>query len=242
MKKFTIFESSIIGLFIGVIASTYLVFLNSTNAFVGKILSWISLIPVLNLFNISFDKTLFIPFTFIIAVYTIYGLIIGIIIKKRDKIPAVITGLVLLLIISIGVEQGGNLIIQNKSPEYDNSYEASVIKTISKTPEQYFGEEAVGDLNSDGKNDVAFIIPRDDDKEGTIYYMAAALKDGKGHTGTNLIFLGNKIEPQKIYIENGTISVESSTKKIYAQVIDGKLEQIKTPVGNNEATSTTIQN
>lgn len=104
---------------------------------------------------------------------------------------------------------------------------------------QYFGKEARGDLNGDGKEDIAFLIPRNDDGKDPIYYMAAALAGEKGYVGTNLIFLGSKVEPKELTIGRGaatllymdrTNKTATSTKTLYAEVKDGVLKQIKSLV------------
>ncbi len=99
--------------------------------------------------------------------------------------------------------------------------------------EQYFGpsstDEATGDLNGDGKDDVAFIIDRHDLGKSTLYYLTAALATATGHAGTDLIFLGDKVTPRTISIVNGSIVISYSigtattTHQMYETVVNGNL-------------------
>lgn len=78
---------------------------------------------------------------------------------------------------------------------------ASVVTT------QYFGNEAHGDINADGFDDVVFILTRDVGGSGVFFYVAAALKTADGYRGTNAVFIGDRIAPQTTAIEGGEIVV-----------------------------------
>ena len=237
MKKLTIFETSIIGLFIGAIAATFIVFLSGTNGFIGKILSFVSLLPILNSFNVSANDKLTITFLFVVSVYALYGLVVGFIIKKSNKASFIVIGLMVLLPVAVFFEQqnGANKPI---SEEINMPISANVIggtPKLTKVAEQYFGQEAKGDINDDNKSDVAFLMSRPDGRKITLYYLAASLKTDTGHTGTNIIFLGDTINPVGISIATSTIIVEyndlsntesTSTKEMYFKVIDEKLKQV----------------
>jgi len=71
---------------------------------------------------------------------------------------------------------------------------------------QYFGNEAVGDLNGDGAADTAFLLSR---ASGTSfsYYVAVKLKTAAGYYGTNAILLGTNIAPQTTEVQNGELIV-----------------------------------
>jgi len=259
MKKLTIFESSIIGLFVGVIVSTYITFLDSNGGFIGNILGGVSLLPVLNSFNVSVNDSLIITFVFVVAVFTLYGLIAGLIMKFTGKVPTAVIVLILIIFpVSVFFEQKISSPVANAMPVAP-PFVATVIHAIPKVaaPEQYFGNEVVGDLNADGKDDVAFIITRNDPDRGILYYLTASLKTEVGHTGTNLIFIGNKVEPKRIGIEDGVIFVEyldhsiknsTTTRDFFAKVENGELKEVKISVGglvgrspdseNNSSTTT----
>jgi hypothetical protein len=242
MKKLSVFETSILGLFIGVIISTYLTFIINNDGLVGNIISWVSLRPILNLIPATENSTLFISFAFFVLVYFIYGLIIGAIIHYINKPKILIIPLIILLL-GISFEEFNNYskpVARDSKPE---SYLVSnVVTAVPKKPKQYFGNEATGDLNGDNKDDIAFLIHRDDEDRGTLYYLTAALSTSTGHIGTNLIFLGEKIYPQNISIENGLIDITYTTKtsttteKQFAHLKGNNLE--KTTKITTQATST----
>lgn len=67
---------------------------------------------------------------------------------------------------------------------------------------KYFGNLAVGDLNGDDKEDVAFVITASPGGSGTFYYAVAALGEGTGFVGTNAVILGDRIAPQSTEIRS----------------------------------------
>lgn len=85
--------------------------------------------------------------------------------------------------------------------------------SATKIATRFFGNEAFGDLNGDGKEDVAFLITQDGGGSGTFFYLVAALNSEAGYQGTNAIFLGDRIAPQNTQIENGQIVVNYATRK-----------------------------
>jgi hypothetical protein len=72
---------------------------------------------------------------------------------------------------------------------------------------KYFGNEARGDINGDGFQDVAFLFTQDGGGSGTFYYLAVALNSAKGYQGTNAVFLGDRIAPQSTEYRDGKIIV-----------------------------------
>jgi len=113
--------------------------------------------------------------------------------------------------------------------------------SASKTITQYFGNEAKADFNSDGIEDVAFLLTQDSGGSGTFYYIAAALGSKDGYKGTNAIFLGDRIAPQTTEFQNGEIIVNYADRKTgesmvtnpsvgiskYFKVSDGRLEEVQ---------------
>jgi hypothetical protein len=67
---------------------------------------------------------------------------------------------------------------------------ASMVRT------RYFGNELVTDLNSDGRDDVAFILTQETGGSGIFYYAVAALNTPEGYIGSDGYFLGDRIAPQ----------------------------------------------
>ncbi len=85
--------------------------------------------------------------------------------------------------------------------------------SASMVTTKYFGDDASGDLNGDGVADAAFLLTQDGGGTGTFYYAAAALKTPTGWTGTNAIYLGDRIAPQTTSIQDGKITVNYADRK-----------------------------
>lgn len=235
MKKFSILESAILGFLVGVVISAYMTFVVSMDGFIGKILGWVSLKPLLDMVKVPDNRLLLISFLYFVAVYILYGIIIGLIVRSGKKTGIVVSVALLALAAGTVFEQVNGTAEMVKMPKTDY-FVASVVNSIPKTPKQYFGNEVVGDLNADGRDDVAFIIRREDDERGVLYYLTTALASDNGKQGTNLIFLGEKIQPENIAITGGIISISytdlsnlesTTTLVINAQVVDGNLVQNK---------------
>ncbi len=84
----------------------------------------------------------------------------------------------------------------------------------SKTTTRVFGNEVMADINNDGMEDVAFILTSDGGGTGTFYYVVAALKTATGYTGTNAVFIGDRIAPQTTEFHNGFIVVNYADRGI----------------------------
>ncbi len=70
------------------------------------------------------------------------------------------------------------------------------------------GDEARGDLNGDGRDDVAFVLTQESGGSGTFYYVVAALAADERYVGSRGFLLGDRIAPQGIEIDaNGNITV-----------------------------------
>jgi hypothetical protein len=72
--------------------------------------------------------------------------------------------------------------------------------SASKVTTRYFGNELKTDLNSDGREDVVFLITQNMDGTGIFYHVVAALNnpqgDMDGYIGSESFFLGDRIAPQ----------------------------------------------
>jgi hypothetical protein len=79
--------------------------------------------------------------------------------------------------------------------------------SASKQITKYFGNEATGDFNFDGKPDVAFLLTQDNGGSGIFYYIAVALGTDNGFKGANAIFLGDRIAPQSTEFQGYEILV-----------------------------------
>lgn len=85
--------------------------------------------------------------------------------------------------------------------------------SATKVTTRVFGNEAYGDLNGDGADDVAFILTQDTGGSGTFFYVAAALHTDIGFYGTNALLLGDRIAPQSTEIHDGIITVNYAVRK-----------------------------
>lgn len=78
----------------------------------------------------------------------------------------------------------------------------------SKVITRYFGNELVADLNSDGRDDVAFILSQETGGSGIFYYAVAAIKTDDGYVGTDGYLLGDRIAPQSTDISSNPRQVD----------------------------------
>lgn len=127
--------------------------------------------------------------------------------------------------------------------------------SASKLITRYFGNDASGDLNNDGKNDAGAVLSQNAGGTGTFYYAVALLKTNSGYVGTNAVLLGDRIAPQTTGIKNGVLIVNyadrlpgepftaqpSTGKSKYLEIRNGKLEEapiyIESPLGGASVSS-----
>ena len=126
------------------------------------------------------------------------------------------------------------------------------VSSISESPDsaamittQFFGNEAFGDINGDGLDDVAFLLTQSGSGSGTFYYLVAALKTGMGYHGLNAILLGDRVAPQTIEIRDGIVTLNYAVRKdsepmttkpsvgksLYASFEDETLHEVPKPRG-----------
>lgn len=84
---------------------------------------------------------------------------------------------------------------------------ATAAGSATEITTKYFGDSSTGDLNGDGIPDTAFILTQNAGGSGTFYYAVAALGGSGAPTGTNAVFLGDRILPQSTSIANGVLTV-----------------------------------
>jgi len=78
--------------------------------------------------------------------------------------------------------------------------------SASKQITRYFGNAVEVDLNADGMMDSVFLLQQENGGSGVFYYVAAAIKTADGYTGTNAIFLGDRIAPQSTNVNPNDLS------------------------------------
>jgi len=70
-----------------------------------------------------------------------------------------------------------------------------------------FGAPAYGDLDGGGNADAALILVYQTGGSGTFYFVAAAVNGAEGYQGTNVEFLGDRVIPRAIRIQDRTVVV-----------------------------------
>lgn len=117
---------------------------------------------------------------------------------------------------SIGLEIGGatspkdsTYKINGTSVTLKNGVSEIVVVpgSASKIITKYFGNEVKHDFNSDGREDVAFLLTQETGGSGTFYYVVAALNTTNGYVGSDAVFLGDRISPQSTNMGNGNVII-----------------------------------
>jgi hypothetical protein len=90
---------------------------------------------------------------------------------------------------------------------------AATTDSTSKIITRYFGNEARGDINGDGRDDLAFLLTQERGGTGIFYYAVAVLDTASGFVTTNTFFIGDRIAPQTINIMDGIINVNYAERK-----------------------------
>lgn len=84
---------------------------------------------------------------------------------------------------------------------------AATIKT------SIFSRPVYGDLDGNANDDAAFFMVQNSGGSGVFYYVAAAMNINGAFTGTHAVFLGDRISPQTIQIQDGVIIVNYAERK-----------------------------
>lgn len=69
-------------------------------------------------------------------------------------------------------------------------------------------ERASGDLNMDDKNDTVVLLTRSGGGSGTFIYIAAYVSGPISYKGTNAVFIGDRISPRLVTIEDGVATMK----------------------------------
>ncbi len=104
--------------------------------------------------------------------------------------------------------EGQEILLKNGSAETAAASDSAGIITT-----EYFGNEAKGDFNNDGKQDVAFVLTQNGGGTGVFFYAVVAIKTATGYKGTNAVYLGDRIAPQTTEFRNGEIIVNYADRK-----------------------------
>ncbi|KKR09435.1 MAG: hypothetical protein UT43_C0009G0011 [Parcubacteria group bacterium GW2011_GWC1_39_29] len=122
------------------------------------------------------------------------------------------------------VSSGNGAVLDPKNGTYQIEENAVTLKdgiseqvptseSESRTTTEYFGNDITGDFNNDDKDDVAFILTQETGGSGLFVYVVVLLGDGKSGTGTNAIYLGDRIAPQTTEFRDGGIIVNYADRK-----------------------------
>lgn len=74
-------------------------------------------------------------------------------------------------------------------------------------------DKAYGDINNDGKIDTVTFLAERGGGSGVFIYVAAYVSGPVNYKGTNAVFLGDRIAPQDISINNKVITVSYLDRK-----------------------------
>lgn len=75
--------------------------------------------------------------------------------------------------------------------------------SASRDTFRLFGEPVYGDLDGDGDNDAVAYLTKDGGGSGTFFYVVVARNEAGSYAGTDALFLGDRIAPQNVIIEDG---------------------------------------
>ena len=95
----------------------------------------------------------------------------------------------------------------------DGSLAIPAINSSDKITTQYFGNQAVGDVNGDDLPDIAFLLTQQTGGTGTFYYVAVLFTGGASYQRTNAVFIGDRVAPQTTEIRDGKIIVNYADRK-----------------------------
>lgn len=94
-------------------------------------------------------------------------------------------------------------------------YEAPPVPnwSVASTTVEYFGNEARGDIDNDGDDDVVFLVTQYGAGTGVFLFLVGALNDGAGYRGTAAMYIGDRIAPQPTSIKDGLVLVNFADRK-----------------------------
>lgn len=89
---------------------------------------------------------------------------------------------------------------------YDNSSSTKNVLTV-------FGEPILGDLDADGDLDAAVLLEHNPGGSGMFYYAVLVINTDGVYTSTNTLFIGDRISPQTVEIQNGRALYNYAVRK-----------------------------
>ncbi len=85
--------------------------------------------------------------------------------------------------------------------------------SVAKDTIRYFGNEAKGDINGDGKEDAVFLVTKETGGTGLFYYLVGMLATDILPKGTKAVFIGDRIAPQTTEVRDGLVLVNYADRK-----------------------------
>lgn len=145
--------------------------------------------------NSTVQKIL-IVFAGILIVITLLGVYKFNFTKGSDVVPVVLTQL------DPGAMtyyvNGETFVLKNGKAET-----VSVSGSSSKNTLMIFGEPVYSDLDKDGDIDAAVLLVNTTGRSGVFYYAVLAINNGTSTRATNIMYLGDRIAPQTVEIQEG---------------------------------------
>lgn len=86
--------------------------------------------------------------------------------------------------------------------------------SATKIITRYFDNEVTHDLNGDSKEDVVFLLTQETGGSGLFYYVVAALNTENGYVGSHALFLGDRISPQNIHMDEGETAMGTNRENV----------------------------
>ncbi len=101
----------------------------------------------------------------------------------------------------------------------------------AKITTRYFGNGVTHDLDNDGREDAVFLVTQDGGGSGTFYYVVAVLNTAHGYVGSNSYFIGDRIAPQSINIDESTTTLGTLRDNVIVvnYAVRGKNDPMTTP-------------
>ncbi len=88
---------------------------------------------------------------------------------------------------------------------FNNNSDHNTSNSSSTPVTKIFGTPAIGDIGAGTSTATAF-ISQDLGGSGIFFYAVAFVRNGEVYDSTNSVFLGDRIAPQNVSIENGVAS------------------------------------
>jgi hypothetical protein len=108
----------------------------------------------------------------------------------------------------------GAFIIDDASVSLKNGLNTQEIEGSSLEIETTLTDDvAYGDINADGKDDAAVILVQAGGGSGVFVYAAAYVSGPVNYKGSNAVFLGDRVDPQSVSINNAMITVTYLDRK-----------------------------